>query len=703
MLFCLVTFAPCHIEEPDDAVVGSIPDAREALLIVELYPRGLCEDEYLGLFNAAAGPCNLRNWSITDGEGTILLVRDNWIPSGSRATISFNSSSYLAAYGVLPTVCLDDGNTSGAVLSGTFRLGDQGDSVSLLGPGGILVDAACYGTSAELPGQWSGVPIPGPKQGEVLRRVRTDSGYVDTDSWLDWTPFREFRYGYTELSVLETELEPGQLTAFTSPDSSLSVLTECIENTQRSILMCAYEASSEMICHSLLGALRRGVTIRLLVDGSPAGGLSEGEMVLLSVLTNHGADVRLLSGNLSEDIVQHVGDLHAKYAVFDGSESVILSENFVDAAFPSDQLRGNRGWGVLVSDHGLAGCLETIFEADSRITRPGVRSWALDSRYDPSAVLDPAQVPADCQRVIEPLRSTSSARVRVYASPDCSESEPFLCELLVGSNSLLCEQFQTDLNWSTRWSDAPCTSPLVASVASAARNGAQTSMLLDSSWFNMERNTATCDYLRSETVAAGGAAEFRMMDLGGPVKLLHNKGLVIDERLTVISSNNWVFASFARNRELALVIDSQEVASFFSRAFYVDWLEDESPPVADAGKDIVVHLGERVTLDGSPSRDDRAISSWSWDVYSDGEPDGSDPVLEFYAVRPGVHKAVLTVEDPWGNRDTDSVEFTVLPADSDRPAPLLERHLGLLAVGLGVSGCFVGAMLARKVNHRRLG
>ena len=699
MLFSLVVFAPCPPGGSLDSIASSLLDSSPSMLICEFYPRGLCDDEYMTLFNAGTAACNLKNWSVTDGEGTVAIMRDCWVSPGMSISMSFNSTSYSAAFDHRPAIALDDETEPGAVVAGTFRLGDLGDEISLVAPSGLVVDAACYGRPGDTPQLWLGDPIPVPKQGEVLRRVRDGPGYHDTDRCSDWAPFREFRYGYTDMPGLQVEVEPGQLTAFTSPDSSLAVLMGCVRRAQQSIRLCAYEASSAELCVSIMEALSRGVIVQLLVDGAPAGGLSEDEILFLSVLTKSGADVRVLSGNASNDIIQHVYHLHAKYGVFDRLEVVVLSENFVESAFPTDQMRGNRGWGALVSNQKLADHLGRLFESDSRITRPDVRAWRLDHRFDEAAILPRPQEATQPARVIEPLRSSSPAKVSVHISPDCSDSEPFICGLLSKSKSLVGEQFQSDLVWSTRWSSDTCTSPLLAAITASVRNGSATRILFDSSWFNLERNTATCEYLRAETASVGEASEFRMMDQGGPVELLHNKGLVIDERLSVVSSNNWVFASFARNRELALIIDSSEVASFFLNAFSIDWLGDESPPVADAGEDVVVRLGDRVVLNGSSSRDDHAISSWSWDVYSDGNIDGSASRLEFHALEPGKHEAVLTVEDPWGNRDTDIMSFTVLPSYSTPARSFLEERIGWLLATACVFGSLAGVFIARKINH----
>jgi len=700
LLFFLVTFAPYHLSSsPDNSACAAA--LAPSILICEFYPHGLCDDEYVVLFNGCGYACNLKNWSIGDGEGAITIMRDTWLASGARLVVSSNSSSYLSAFGYAPSIALDVQGDLTAITVGTFRLGDQGDCISLASPQGLVVDSVCYGRTAEAPQLWFGDPVPEPKQGEVIRRVRMGGGFRDTDRFEDWTPFREFRYGYTEMPGLQVEVGAGNVLAFTSPDSSLSVLQGCVARAQLSIRLCAYEASSRPLCYALLDALSRGVEVRILVDGAPAGGLSDDELRFLSVLTRNGADVRALSGNASNDIVQHVWHLHAKYGVFDLSEVVVMSENLVESALPTDQLRGNRGWGVQVANQDLASHLGYLFDSDARAGRPDVRTWASDPRYDGSAVLPTDQEAARCARIVEPRTSTSPARVSVYISPDCSESSAFLCDLLGSSRTIVGEQFQADLEWTPRWSDSPYLSPLVSALVSSVNNGSDSRMLFDSSWFNVERNGAVCEHLRTEALSSGTVSDFRMMSQEGPIEVLHNKGLVIDGRFSVITSNNWVFASFARNRELALVVDSPEVASFFSSAFGVDWSGDEASPVAEAGDDLVVHIGDRVALNGSHSRDDLVIASWSWDLYSDGQIDSRSPEMEFFATQPGRHKAILIVEDAWGKRDTDEVEITVMPPDHGQARAVLGTWLGLFVAVGGAAGCVTGAYLARSMRRAK--
>jgi hypothetical protein len=233
-------------------------------------------------------------------------------------------------------------------------------------------------------------------------------------------------------------------------------------------------------------------------------------------------------------------------------------------------------------------------------------------------------------------------------------------------------------------------------------------MLLDSTWFNLERNQEALEYLRSLTSNETLEGEFRLMDPNSPITVVHNKGVVFDGLLSLISSNNWGSSSFANNRELAVLVESRDVAEYFGRCFELDWTPDSVPPEADAGTDLELRLGEPVVLNGSGSRDERGIISWSWDTDSNGEADHNGVSIELYPTVPGRFQISLTVHDSWGNSDTDTVTIDVLAADSESQRRAGTKVGQTVAYTLaGFAGISIGVVLAsrrrrppRKINHQ---
>lgn len=89
-----------------------------------------------------------------------------------------------------------------------------------------------------------------------------------------------------------------------------------------------------------------------------------------------------------------------------------------------------------------------------------------------------------------------------------------------------------------------------------------------------------------------------------------------------------------------------------------DSILNNSPPVADAGGDRDVHLGETVIFDGSLSRDSDADSlSFSW-TFGDGTPMQTGMTVNHIYHSPGTFIATLTVSDGLASR-ADNVAITV--------------------------------------------
>lgn len=652
MLFLFGSVGPHLGPQAPDIHSSAAALLARGILVDELYASAPDGAEYMSIV-CTADEVLLDGWSVTDHEGTVTFTGGLVLVTGGRLVLSWSPTSYASAYGAPPAIGLD--GTCGAGLfsmDGAFRLADDGDQIALLSPDGSVCDAVAYGDSPCPDVGWVGECVPAPRAGEVLKRVHDAGGLADTDSAADWLHFREHRYGYTSHSPVSGFVPAGGVTAFLSPECSLRCVLDEVRAAQESIRLCSYEFSSSDLCSELVSALGRGVSVSVLVDGSPAGGMSDDEVACLSVLAACGADVHEFTTAV-EGSVRHVLALHPKYLVIDSRRSVVMSENLVDSGLPPDEVFGNRGWGVAFTSSFLAARLNAVFDDDSRLDRQDVLEWVLDPRNDPRAGIPPEDSIGPTTSFIGPFTSSKDAHVALYVSPDCSPMEPYLCRLIGSSTLLLAEQFQADAFWESRWTGLESPSPLVSSVGGMVSSGGAASVLLDSSWFNLERNAAA-----AEALCAAGA-DARLMIEASPVTVLHNKGLVLDGGLTVVSSNNWVSSSFARNRELAAVVSSDEVAAYFTAAFMLDWVPDSSPPLADAGQDVVVETGETVDLSALGSSDDRAIVSYAWDVGGDGSVEGEGATFELDRAYPGNLTVVLTVVDSWGNagKDTITVSF----------------------------------------------
>ena len=85
--------------------------------------------------------------------------------------------------------------------------------------------------------------------------------------------------------------------------------------------------------------------------------------------------------------------------------------------------------------------------------------------------------------------------------------------------------------------------------------------------------------------------------------------MVVDD-VAVISSINWGVGPFLRDREVALVIDSREVADFLAGAFASDRQSDLSiPSIIGVPEEIEVERAGHLTIDTRDCSDPAGIAS----------------------------------------------------------------------------------------------
>ncbi|MBN2330387.1 MAG: hypothetical protein JXC85_01100 [Candidatus Aenigmarchaeota archaeon] len=347
---------------------------------------------------------------------------------------------------------------------------------------------------------------------------------------------------------------------FVSPDSGYQAMFDFLDGSGASIALATYTFSSPEIMDKLLEKRAEGVAVDVLVEKSPAGGVSDAEEAILCTLAGHGIPVHLYDGPARY--------MHAKYVIRDGSSVLVTSENMGTTGFSPGGDYGNRGWGAIVHDEPIAEALHAIFEEDKGFSLPfecgldnfTVPRWGSGGGYRP----------------VFGRELYYGQEVKLIAAP---ESLDGLLSLIVSANSSVSvEQYYAYQHWGSVKHDTVDTAPnpLLEALIDRARHGISVRVLLDSTYFNMDEekgvsNLHTIAYLNSIGEGEGIPLEAKAIDLdkSGLAKA-HNKGLVIDGETALVSSINWNENSVMSNREVGLLI-SGESAGYYARAFEHDW------------------------------------------------------------------------------------------------------------------------------------
>jgi phosphatidylserine/phosphatidylglycerophosphate/cardiolipin synthase-like enzyme len=76
----------------------------------------------------------------------------------------------------------------------------------------------------------------------------------------------------------------------------------------------------------------------------------------------------------------------------------------------------------------------------------------------------------------------------------------------------------------------------------------------------------------------------------------HNKGVVIDHRIAVVSSTNWSDNSIAAAREAGVVLRDRAAAGYFQSVFDVDWETGLSSRAVERGFEELPAIGPTVEI-----------------------------------------------------------------------------------------------------------
>lgn len=595
--------------------------AADHALIAEVYYDTYVSgesDEFVRIHNPTATALDLTGWTIADGEGTLTFPPGARLAPGGSAYVTGRATSFRLDMVASPQwEYLSDTDPAIPELarSGTFALSNAGDEVLLRDATATLVDALIYGASAYAGAGWSGAPVQAVSEGVVLERDSFASGgLADTDAPADWDDARVYYAGQSHISPRSFTFT-GNMTTFSSPDSSYATILQALDATTTSIDLGIYEVTNMGLGQKLVERAQAGVTIRILLEGGPAGFAQEEryqENWIVQRLVAAGADVRFIVTNDTLGIHDRYNYIHAKYAILDGSRVLAMSGNWKVTGVPPDPTTGNREWGILVDHAPLAAHMRTVFDDDFDSAHRDILAFGAGSdwRYQPppAAFVPNATVPNGTYEHPYPARVVNGpSTITPVLAPDTVllERGGLLDRLRAAQQSILIEQMYAHKHWGSQ-NDTPTTAPnllLEAAIDAARQNRASVYVLLGDEYIDEEdtrNNKETRDYLNGLRATEGIPVYARIVDHAiANLTKIHNKGVVIDGEAALVSSINWGRASPTLNREVALLVENADVADFFSDLFWYDWAPRERVAPVDLVVDRLEYA-QRELIEGVP-------------------------------------------------------------------------------------------------------
>lgn len=495
-------------------------------------------DEYIVI----GGSGDLTGYFLTDNEGSARFP-DNTVSRGS-VVVAQKSKDYESVHGHKPDFEIYDTDPAvpDMIRTGTLKMGNGGDELILMRGASVVQEVA-----------WPGDVVSG--EG----RVHVHSGGI----WDD----RPYYIGQSRFSA-ETFYDV-PVTVFVSPDCSYEALKSFIEGSDSCLLVNIYEFTDTSIAGLLAGAAGEGTDVEVLVEGSPVGGIPEGEYEVINILDSAGIPVFSMATRNGVFHSPYRFD-HAKYIISDGSRVMVASENFGETGFPSSGAWGNRGWGAVVESPGLASYFEDVFRWDTG------GGWATGmSGGSGEGGYSAAEVKTGRFRQAH----FEGATVTPVISPDTSY---LVGEMISGAK----ESVDIEQAYIRNWSSGE--NPWLEEAIDASRRGARVRILLDSYYYNIEGeddNDEMAAYINSVSSSESLPLEARLIVLdSGEIEKIHNKGVIADGESILVSSINWNENSPSYNREAGLIIEHAGAAAYFTEVFESDW-ESSVPRDSQAGQE----------------------------------------------------------------------------------------------------------------------
>jgi len=572
-------------------------------------------DESFRLVNVSTQTITLTNWFATDSEAAINL--SGTLAPDQAIWLAKNAVTFTQQFGFKPDYEYD-GDSDPAVpnlTGGVPLLSDDDELVIREGSSGWQ-DAVVWGggsiTATGWPLGWSGPTVLRYSgsgigvTGQLLyRKLDETTGQTisDTNTASDWAndrtdPIsgRKAQYpGWALAQFWQTAkvTATATLTVAIAPDNAFRVISDLLGTAQHAIVMEMHTFDNLALAEVLTRTLARGVSVTILLEGGPVGGLDDQEKWVCQQLEAAGGQCWFMINNSSAQIYDRYDYLHAKLIIVDERIVAIGSENLSPRSLTYDNFadgtRGHRGVYLITDAGGVVSRALEIWGADFDPGRHrDLYRWsASDPTYGaPSIGFTPnytMEVAGYFIRYPTPLSVTAPLTFELLTAPESalrvSDSLLGLINQSGAGDTIDVEQLSEPPFWGSSAGN-PIDDPnvrLEALIAAAGR-GAQVRLLLDRYFddsASLTGNTATISYLQSLHAASPTLMSNLQVRLGDPALFgLHNKMFLFNvggRQIVHAGSLNGTETSNKVNREVALHVQSAAAYDYLRTMFEYDW------------------------------------------------------------------------------------------------------------------------------------
>jgi phosphatidylserine/phosphatidylglycerophosphate/cardiolipin synthase-like enzyme len=334
------------------------------------------------------------------------------------------------------------------------------------------------------------------------------------------------------------------VTTFVSPDGSHDTLWHFLNSAQDSIYVEIYGINNPYLLDLIhqLQTTKPTLDMKFLIGDGSLGYFSPNDYVANN-LTLLGYPVRWTSDT-------EFRYAHQKFVIIDNETTIVHSGNWAKTSFPEDGKKANREWSIAMTDTEVTQYYRDVFDYDwnngfdYNATRDGTGS-ALSYSETSSTYPRPFATPGEF---------SGPMNVTPIFSPDTSLQGILHC--------INAAQVTLDIQipYFTNWNETGSVEQILDAIV-AAKNRGVTVRVISEEDYDYEE-VAHLFHQHHIPIVWQDTRWFTAN---------HNKGIIVDGRIVLISSINYSDNSIENNREAGVIIENEDVAQWYQDVFDFDW------------------------------------------------------------------------------------------------------------------------------------
>ncbi|MFX0207627.1 MAG: phosphatidylserine/phosphatidylglycerophosphate/cardiolipin synthase family protein [Candidatus Hodarchaeota archaeon] len=373
------------------------------------------------------------------------------------------------------------------------------------------------------------------------------------------------------------------VTLFTNPDNADEVIFRSLNAAESSIYVSMYTISRPDFTNTLidLKTANPGIDIQVLLSYRRVGSTENADTEeAAQALEDNGITVY----SSTQDDKKVDGYYHAKYWIIDGKHVFVYSGNWSPRSVspqlePGDDSyssgEANRDMGIVVYDApDIASFFkQEVWDEDVEVADDWTASTIKSKATQNSASTPSFKITGSNLYYItfDALNIKEAMTLSPMFTPDNALDYHKWWIDQAEDSIIIQNQYITQFDDNVAWSNDP--SPLVRSLIDAKERGVSIRVQVNE---DSDSDDVTAYFLSKgiEVKWMGNSTT----STNGWLSDTHNKLVIIDGEVTLLSSINFGENAFTNNREAGMVIQSETVAEYYTSIFQSDWADGEIPP-----------------------------------------------------------------------------------------------------------------------------